>query len=315
MRAMLRVLKIESYPIAIYSGDPTFIRAEWASPSQFNHCIIAVKVGDETKAPTVIEHAKLGRLLIFDATDQFTGVGDLPDYLQGSLALIMAGDDGGLSKMPVTPPDTDLLERKVEVNLTADGEINGKITERAGGQTSTVFRRELRALSATQYKQAIEGWLTRGATGAKLVNVTSTDRQADAGFDLNVEFSAPRYAQLMQNRLLVFKPVIVGRRNGVFLTETKRDQPVLLDSNSMKETSVFNLPPGFVVDELPDAVKLETAFGRYTADYEVKDGKLIFSRSLTTSRTTVPVAKYNTVRDFYSKIMAAEQSPVVLLKK
>jgi transglutaminase-like putative cysteine protease len=32
MRAMLRVLKIESYPIAIYSGDPTFVREEWASP-------------------------------------------------------------------------------------------------------------------------------------------------------------------------------------------------------------------------------------------------------------------------------------------
>jgi hypothetical protein len=30
MRAMLRVLKIESYPIAIYSGDPTFVREEWA---------------------------------------------------------------------------------------------------------------------------------------------------------------------------------------------------------------------------------------------------------------------------------------------
>ena len=35
MRAMLRALKIEAYPIAIYSGDPTFVRAEWVSPSQF----------------------------------------------------------------------------------------------------------------------------------------------------------------------------------------------------------------------------------------------------------------------------------------
>lgn len=315
MRAMLRVLKIESYPIAIYSGDPTYVRAEWASPSQFNHCIIAVKVSDETKSPTVIEHAKLGRLLIFDATDPYTGVGDLPDYLQGSFALIMAGENGGLSKMPMTPPDTDLLERTVAIDLSAAGEIKGKITERASGQTSTVFRREIRSLSAPQYRQAIEGWLTRGATGAKLVDVKSTDRQADAGFDLDVEFSAANYGQLMQNRLLVFKPVIVGRRDGVFLTEAKREQPVVLDSNSMKETSIFTLPAGFVVDELPDPVKLETAFGKYTADYEVKDGKLFFKRSLSTSRTTVAVDKYNTVRDFYQKIMAAEQSPVVLLKK
>ena len=70
MRAMLRVLKIEAYPIAIYSGDPGFVKAEWASPGQFNHCIIAVRVSDETKGPTVIVHKDLGRLMIFDATDQ-----------------------------------------------------------------------------------------------------------------------------------------------------------------------------------------------------------------------------------------------------
>jgi hypothetical protein len=315
MRAMLKALKIEAYPIAIYSGDPTFVREEWASPGQFNHAIVAVKVSDETIAPTVVNHPKLGRLLIFDATDPFTPVGDLPDYLQGSLALIMAGENGGLSRMPVTPPETDLLERNVEVNLSADGELKGVIKEKANGQSSTVFRREQRELSAAQYKQAIEGWLTRGATGAQLIKLTSNDRHAAAGFDLDVEFSAPRYAQLMQNRLLVFKPAIVGRRGGVFLTEAKRDQPVMLDSNAMKETVTFNLPAGFVVDEMPDAVNLEMPFGKYTTKYEVKDNKLVFTRSLVTTRTTVPVEKYNSVKDFYSKIMAAEQSPVVLLKK
>lgn len=315
MRALLKALQIESYPVAIYSGDPTYVREEWASPSQFNHCIIAVKVSDETKTPTVINHAKLGRILIFAATDPYTTVGDLPDYEQGSFALIMAGDNGGLSKMPVTPPETDSLHRSVEVNLSAAGAISGTISEHASGQASTLFRSELRGLSAAQYRQAIEGWLTRGATGAQLVKVTPTDRQADAGFDLDVEFSAANYAQLMQNRLLVFKPVIVGRRNGLFLTEAQRDQPVVLDSNSMKETAVFNLPQGFVVDEMPDAVTLETPFGKYTNSYEAKDGKLVFTRSLTTTRTTVSVDKYKSVKDFYSKIMAAEQSPVVLLKK
>ena len=128
MRAMLRALKIEAYPIAIYSGDPTFVRAEWVSPSQFNHCIIAVKVSDDTKTATVINHPKLGRLLIFDATDPYTPVGDLPDYEQGSEALIIAGDNGGLSKMPITPPESNAWERSVEVNLTDDGNIKGLIS-------------------------------------------------------------------------------------------------------------------------------------------------------------------------------------------
>ncbi len=315
MRALLKALKIEAYPIAIFSGDPTFVREEWFSPGQFNHCIIAVKISDGTEAPMVIKHAALGRLLIFDATDPDTSLGDLPEYLQGSFALIIAGEQGGLSKMPVTTPESNLLERKIEVNLTADGEVKGTIREMANGQTSSAFRQELRVLSAPDYKKALEGWLTRGATGARLLNFTSTDKKADSSFGLDVEFIASRYAQLMQNRLLVFKPVIVGRRNALSLTETSRNTPVMIDSQAMKETAVFALPTGFVVDEMPDAVNLETSFGKYTTSYEVKDGKLIFTRSLTMNRTTVPVDKYNSVRDFYAKMRDAEQSPVVLLRK
>ena len=315
MRAMLKVLKIEAYPIAIFAGDPTFVRENWASPAQFNHCIIAVKISDTTDAPTVIKHATLGRLLIFDATDPDTALGDLPDYLQGSFGLIIAGEQGGLAKMPMTPPENDLLERKIEVSLNDVGELKGTIRERANGQTSSVFRQEIRELSAGDYRKGLEGWLTRGATGAQLIKYTQNDKKAESVFELDVEFSAPRYAQLMGGKLLVFKPVIVGRRNALFLTENSRQYPVLVDSQAVKETAVFTLPSGFIVDEIPDAVNLETSFGKYTNSYEVKDGKLYFTRSLVMNRTTVPVDKYNSVRDFYAKMREAEQSSVVLMKK
>src|SRR5919202_1263755 len=74
MRAMLKADGIQSYLVAIYAGDPSYVREEWASPGQFNHCIIAVRVSDETQAPTIVQHPKLGRLLIFDATDDDTPV-------------------------------------------------------------------------------------------------------------------------------------------------------------------------------------------------------------------------------------------------
>lgn len=314
MRAMLKVINIEAFPIAIYSGDRTFVRAEWASPNQFNHCIIAVKVGKDTEASTIIDYPTLGRLLIFDATDPYTSLGDLPDYLQGSNALIIAGKDGGLAKMPITPPETDLLERNVEVSLNDQGEVKGNIKETANGQTSSYFRQEHRSLSATDYKKAIEGWLTSGATGAQLIKMDTNDLKANSSFGLNVDFIAPRYGQLMQGRLLLFKPVIVGRRNELSLTEKNRNYPVMLESQSMRETSVFTLPSGFIVDEMPDAVNLDTPFGTYTTNYEVKDGKLTFKRSLIMKRTMVEVKDYNAVRDFYAKMRDVEQSPVVLLK-
>lgn len=315
MRAMLKTLKIEAFPIAIYSGDASKVREEWASPSQFNHCIIAIKVSDETQVSTIIEHPALGRLLIFDATDEYTPVGDLADSLQGSFGLIMAGENGGLVKMPITPPDFNTWNRQIDVDLEADGSINGTIFEKASGQSSTYARTMQKRLSANEFNKIIEGWLTRGATGAKLVKLSSEDRHVEASFDLNIEFSAKTYGQLMQGRLLVFKPAIVNRADSIYLTDKTRTHPIVFDSDSFNERAAFTLPSGFVIDEMPDALELETAFGKYSSKYEVKDGKLIYSRSLSTKRTTLPVDQYPKVREFYTKILSAEQAPVVLLKK
>lgn len=314
MRALLRAIKIDAYPIAIFLGDPTFVRLEWASPSQFNHCIIAVRVSDGTDAPTVINHEKLGRLLIFDATDPYTLIGDLPEELQGSYGLIIAGENGGLATMPVLPSEANLLDRRIEVSLAPDGTIAGTIRERSTGQSSSYERGLLRSLSAVDYGKMLEQWLTRGATGAKLVKFLPTDKREEAMFDLDVEFSAPRYGQLMQ-KLLVFKPAIVDRRNALWLTEPTRKQPVILDSAAIRETVVFSLPGGFTVDETPENVSLEMPFGKYSTTYEVKDNKLTFKRAITLNRAKIPADKYASVRDFFAKMREAEQSPVVLISK
>lgn len=314
MRAMLKSLKIEAYPVAIFSGDPTFTRPEWASPMQFNHCIIAIKVSPETNAPTVITHPTLGRLMIFDATDDNTPVGDLPEHEQGSYALIGA-TEGDLVKMPILPPELNGFRRESEITLSETGAITGKISERALGQAAASFRGEFRALGASKYSDTIQSWLGRNIAGAKVAKVTPTDNQIEGKFDLDVEFSAASYAQLQQNRLLVFKPALVGKMDRISLSDEKRYHPVIFDSESYTETVKIKLPAGFIVDETPDAVSLETEFGKYAVSFDVKDGQLIFNRSLKMQRATIPADKYESVRKFFAQIRSVDQAPVVLLRK
>ncbi len=315
MRALLKALKIEAYPVAIYAGDPTFVKKRWASPRQFNHCIIAILVGKETESPTIIENSNLGRMLIFDATDDMTPVGDLSDYLQGSYALIMAGEKGDLIEMPTIPPGNNALEREVDVKILENGSIAGHIREFTKGQASKRERSMFRRLSKNDYKRMIERWITRGATAAKLVKFTPKDNHSAASFELDIDFVAPIYGQLMQNRLLIFKPAIVSRTRSIYLTEKTRSHPISLRSTSFTEKASFELPKGFVVDEVPDPLNLKTAFGNYVSSYQVEEGKLIFKREFVTRRSIVPAENYKAVRDFYRKILDAEQSPVVLVRQ
>ena len=315
MRTMLRVLKITAYPVAIYSGDRTYVREEWASPDQFNHCIIAVKVSDETQAPSVVTHPTLGRLLIFDPTDPNTPVGDLPDHEQGSWALVVAGVDGQLLRMPAMPPEANTVERTADVTLASDGSISAVVRERTVGQSAAFERGIFKELSRGDYQKVIETWAGQGAAGAKFTKIEPADNHAEGRFALDVEFTAAAYGQSMQNRLLVFQPAVIGRTNSGWLAPTTRKHPVVLESKAFNETTHFKLPAGFDVDELPDAVKVDSDFGSYTASYEVKDGQLRYTRKLVQRAATIPAKKYAEVRAFFGRVRASEEAPVVLARK
>jgi Domain of Unknown Function with PDB structure (DUF3857)/Transglutaminase-like superfamily len=315
MRAMLKAIGIQSYLVSIYSGDPNHVRREWPSPHQFNHCIIAVRISDETQALTVVDHPTLGRLLIFDATDDITPVGDLPVYEQGSFALIIAGERGALLRMPVTPPEANMLTRSAEVQLNPDGSILATMREQSTGQAAVREQGPFRGLTRPDYNGRIERWIAQGATGVRVSKIEPLDEPNEGRFSLGVDFSAPAYGQVMQGKLLVFRPAIVSRRESLALTEPARKHPVVLTPNAYAETTKIKLPSGFEVDELPDAVKLDTPFGSYITSYVVKDGQLLFTRKLVVRAATIPVADYQKVRSFFERIRAAEQSPVVLVKK
>ena len=315
MRAMLSLLKIQSYMVSITADDPAFVKPEWASPHQFNHCIIAIKVSDATTAHAVVVHPKLGRLLIFDATSEYTPLGDLPEDEQGSWALIDHADTDALIQMPVMPAESNRLDRTIDVALASDGSITGSLTEMTVGQNAAGERSRLRSLSAPDYNRMIEGWISRGATGAKTTNIAPADDIGAGKFSLKVDFAAPGYAQIMQERLMVFKPAIIGRLERLSFSEGKRFNPYEISSTAYSENVKIKIPAGFAVDEMPDAVKLETPFGRYDAAYTVSGDNVVFTRSLKLNRSTVPADKYASIRDFFGRVQAAEQSPVVLIRK
>jgi hypothetical protein len=217
--------------------------------------------------------------------------------------------------MPSTPPEDNKVERQVDAVLGADGSLSAKVMERTAGQSAVDERRAFRGLSKPDYLKLIERWITRGASGSNVTKVEPVDNSAEGKFALKVEFSAGRYAQVMQGRLLMFKPTVVARRDTFFLTDEARNHPVMLDSHAYTEIVHIKLPEGFIVDEIPDNTKMDASFGSYATTYEVKDGVLNFTRNLVVRNATIPVSDYEKVKRFFSLIYAAEQTPVVLAKK
>lgn len=314
MRSMLKSVGINSHLAAIYSGDRQYVREEWPSPHQFNHVIVAIEAPAEIEAAAVGEWEGFGRLLLFDPTDPYTPLGQLPAEEQDSWALLTAPENGLLIRVPSAAPEQNRVEREATVALSADGGIEVLLTENSRGPAAAENRALRGKGSEAEFRNIIERWITRGAPAAA-VNALEVNDDPGAAFDLKVQFVAPRYAQSIAGRLLVFKPAIVGRRSGAYLTDAEREHPVLLEANASRDTIRFSLPEGFAVDEKPAAVELHTEFGDYSASWVVEGGALVFARELTVRNAEIAPEGYAAVRDFFRAIAGAEQAPVVLAKQ
>ncbi len=315
MRSLLSVINIDSYPVAVYASDRNYVRPDWPSPQQFNHAIIAVKVSEAVTAPTVIVHPELGRLLLFDPTNEHTPLGDIPENLQGSFALIAHKDSTSLVKIPVLGEEQNHLERTVQATISPTGMLKATIAEKSTGQAAVHERALYKGQRETEYKKDIERWVAGAIGGAQITRLECRDDLDTNGFNLEVELSGDRYGQLMQNRLLIFRPALLSRREGVSFMEGERRHPIEIEPAAFIEHCTVRLPDGFAIDELPESVKLETAFGSYEAVFEAEGATLKLHRHLILKPTFLEAGKYSEVKGFFDRISTAEQAPAVLIRK
>ena len=313
LSAMLKSAGIASYPVVIYSGDRTHVKKDWASPEQFNHMILAVNVPDTVKVDTVMD-SPVGRILLFDPTDNLTPMGDLPFYEQGSYALLCAGARGDILQMPVISPDHNVISQTIEASLDANGTLTASLGMQAEGQQA---RRErmLHDVSSDQYKAAMERYLAYYSHSASVSKVEAQDSFDRNSFTSRVEFQSHGYGQVMQGRLLVFNPSVTEPAASHFTVARERQLPVVLNARVYRKQVTVTLPDGFTVDEMPSPYQAQTPFAKFTIAFRQEQGKLIVEEELRTEAVTIPASDYVNVKQFFDNVYGANNQSAVLVKK
>jgi hypothetical protein len=311
MRTMLASIGLRAFLVSAYAGDPDYVRPEWPSPQQFNHAIVAVLVGRETRATAVLDHASLGRLLFFDPTDEQTPLGELPVHLQGSQGLIVSADGGALVRMPLSDAEANPTTRRIEASLTPDGTLRATITRASAGHPASIERQIYRDLRKDEYLRAIEADVRRQIPRAQLTVGEVREDAATNRFELRMTLQVPGYAQILQGRLMVVQPPR-NRFELPVLTASTRETPILLEP--LDETDVLDLgiPAGSSIDEVPEPQTRQASFGSFSIKWQALDGHVSRNVSLIVRRSTVPAASYTEVRAFLDAFREAERQSVVL---
>jgi hypothetical protein len=317
MSTMLKEIGIDSYYV-IVNVNRGAVNAKTPAVNWFNHAILAIKLPEGVNDPSltaVFQDQKLGRLLIFDPTDDLTPFGYLRGPLQANYALLVTEAGGELIELPELPAAMNGIRRVGKLTLTSAGTLSGEVTELRMGDRGLEQRYAMRAASTNKDKiKPIESLLSGSLTNyqitkASVSNVLLTDQP----FEYDYSLVARDYAKVAGNLLLV-RPRVVGIKSSPLLeTKEPRKFPVEFGGPSLdSDTFEITLPAGYHVDDLPPPVKVDYGFASYQSESEVKGNVLRYTRKFEVKDPSVPLAKVEELKKLYRIIAGDERNTAVL---
>jgi hypothetical protein len=318
MRTMLREIGVDSYQVVINTRRGSITRATPAH-NGFNHVILAIKLPEDVKDPSliaVIQHPKLGRILFFDPTyDELMPFGQIGGYLQANYGLLVTPEGGELVELPQQPSAMNSIQRVGKLTLDANGMLKGDVTEVRLGDRASSERGRLRAVTKNADRiKPIESLLAGSLPNFQIVRASVVNYEhTDQPFGFNYSFEADNYAKNAGNLLLV-RPRVLGSKSWAVLeTKEPRKFPIEFEGPS-RDTDSFDiaLPPGYEVDELPPPMDADYSFGSYHSKTEASGQMLHYTRSVEIRELSVPVSKMDDLKKFYRMIAADERNTAVL---
>ena len=317
MRTMLREIGVDSYHVVINARRGVVTR-DMPAHNGFNHVILAIKLPDDVRDPSLIaimQHPKLGRVLFFDPTNEVTPFGQIGGYLQANYGLVVTPEGGDLVELPQQPSAMNSIQRVGKLTLDANGMLQGDVREVRLGDRAWLERMQLRSVTNnTDRIKPIESLLAGSLSSfqivrASLVNLDHTDQP----FGFNYTFQSDNYAKTAGNLLLVRPRVLGNKSSGVLETKEPRTFPVEFEGPS-RDTDSFDiaLPAGYEVDELPPPMDVDYSFGSYHSKTEASGQVLHYTRALEIKELSVPVSKMDDLKKFYRTIASDERNTAVL---
>jgi hypothetical protein len=318
LSTMLKEIGIDSYYVLV-DDFREGVHPEYPS-THFNHVILAIRVpGTVNNASlySTVQDAKLGKLLVFDPTNEYVPLGNIPSYLQNTYGLLMAPDGGTLIQLPLSAPATNRLLRSAKLSLTASGSLSGEVKEVRWGGPAYQGREQYLRVQPSKRQEVIEHFLQEflpnfALQGASLGNL----EQYNEVLTVDYAFASQGYARMVGDEMLV-RPRVFGDKYAhlleLFAQKKPRKYPIEFDE-ATRQDDIFDitLPVGYVPDgELP-ATDASCDFGTYKSKVEVKDGVLHYTRTLEIQKVHVPAEKLADVKDFLQKIAVDQQMYVAL---
>ncbi len=298
-KALLKTQGIESYYSVVWAGpEKRSVHNEFAS-MQGNHVILNVPLEGEE--------------VWLECTSQEIPFGFLGTFTDDRDVLVITPEGGEIKHTTVYNFDTNLLTTKGYFYIKPDGSIDAEVEmESYNIQYYQRFRLESDD-NDTQEKFYKEYW--NYIANIKIDSIVLKNEPEIVKFTEKVNFSARSFSIFVGEDMIVN---VNAFNRSSYLPERVKDR-----KNKLKilrgfvdvDNVIIKLPIGYFLNELPEAIVIESDFGTYKSSLErISEFEIKYHREFKIYGGVYEKEAYTNYRDFRKKVTRADKQKIVLSK-
>lgn len=295
---MLKEAAISSWPVLI--GTKEYYNLNDDLPSMlFNHAIAAAFVNN--------------KVVFLDPTVETCSFGDLPAGDQQRRVMVFKEDGYKIQDTPLFAAASNRVVQRLSLKVNSDESITAQKVNLTSGIYDQGQRYWLLYTPPELIEERLKEKIQDVSIGAKLDNYKIENlTELDEPIVLSYAFHGPEY--FTEAGALRITPQLTGLDSSI-VAKDKRRYPIDFGVLDVKET-VFEIsvPEGFAIKYIPAAIKKESPWLRFTAEYAVKDNTVSFIQNTELINNAVSDSEYADFKKFFEELAKLAKQRIVFEK-
>ncbi len=295
--AMLNQVGIKADPVIMSTRENGYLNTIFATLQQFDYVVARVEAD--------------GKVYLVDATDDLRPFNQLPFECLNGQGWVVNEYNSSWIKLRNNESKKSMIA--MNLHIAEDGVISGSTKNQYSGYDAYNIRKFIKLQGEDGYIEAMRysqgNWEMNNFSWESL---DSLENSVEESFDLAIYDEVCKY-----DTKLSFSPILAGRSDSNPFYSEERISPV--DFGCPNEDTFFArivIPEGYVVEEMPVSVKFSLPDKGGTYEYNIvnEDNVIIVTSKVSISTTYFDPSTYDSLRDFYQRVMQKEGEQVVLKK-
>jgi len=300
-KSLMDVADVESYYTAVYADDPKLNMEKDVISVQGNHVILNLPTdtGD----------------IWLECTSQTVPFGYQGTFTDDRDVLVITPDGGQIKHTGIYQDNNSYQKTVANYKLTPDGNLEGNVKISTSGiQYRKHFHLEKKPERDINIHYKSDYWPY--INNLTIDNYTFSNNKDSIIFNENLKIKVIDYSTFSGDRMLFILNAF-NRVSSVPKRYRNRKLPLEIVRGFIdNDAFVISIPEGFIIEAIPNDIKIENKFGSYQFSIEkLSDTKLKYSRTFFLKKGMYQPSDYKSYRNFRKKIVKLDKTKIVLIKK